>query len=938
MESFLHSVAQRIWAEHQHDIEHVTVVFNNRRAGLFLRKELETMSDRPFFLPTVIGIDELVSQLGNQQIAPHEFLLFELFDIHRTLEGVERRFETFEEFISFGEMMIADFSEIDLYCVDAAHLFGHIQEHKRLGEWDVSGKPLTSFQEKYINFYGSLHTYYTRLRQNLEAEGKAYTGMAYRNVAEHIDSMIDRVDSSHIYFVGFNALSACERRIIDCCVRRGIGTLVCDGDAYYFGDESQEAGHFLRTNAERFPGIGGFKDHFALADKTIHIINCPENILQAKATGQIVHQLIINPEKKVAAHDTAIVLADEKLLLPVLNSLPGEVESTNVTMGFPYSFSGVNNLATNLLALYCNVRGEKFYHADITDVLSDNLIAKYLGTRDLYARITNAVNQSKIIRATRDDIASMLEGINKADTLLFLFDSATPTADDILTLMRRLFGLLAAEGVFESNTKEKESLACLLQTINYLEELQAQRAYISRIDTLQKIYQRLAQRRSVAFYGEPLQGLQLLGVLETRSLDFTNVIMLSVNEGTLPAGKSGNSLIPLSLKRLYGIPVFEEKDAVYAYNFYRLLQRADEVWLLYSSDAEGMGKGEPSRFILQIKNELAVRHPNIKVVEETVAAINKPTAQGDSRPPAAKDSKALLRLSEIALKGFSPTALNRYRGCPKQFFYSDVLGVRERQEVSEDLEANELGTFIHDTLKDIYLRDSDHIVRAATLENALAEIGAIIDNNFKDSILKGRSNEGKNHLYSEVAKMQISHFLKKEIEVLKKGTRIEISLVEDEMKIPLALGPEPGGATASIEGIADRVDIVDGRLRIADYKSGSVRPDELTVSDAAPDPHEVPDKWFQVMTYAWLYSRKHAYRGPFTAGIFPLRALSSDFMAVSWEGKSELDYSDIERFEEMLRTLLAEILDPAVGFVARPDKTRCGYCPFARICESRADR
>ena len=928
MEKFLHTVAQRIWSEHQHDIDKVMVVFNNRRAGLFLKKEMRTLGDKPFFLPQIVGIDDLISTLGKQQIIQHEFLLFELYDIHRSLEGVGRRFDTFEEFISFGEMMLSDFSEIDLYCVDAKHLFSHIYEHRRLGEWDVSGHGLTPFQEKYLNFYHSLYTYYTRLRKQLSDNNKAYTGMAYRYVAENIESLIGNIDCSHIYFVGFNALSTSESRIIKFCINSGMATLLCDGDKYYFDNKSQEAGKFLNNNKQIIANKDSFIDHFALEKKKIHIINCPENVLQAKATGQVIEHLMSNPDNE--APDTAIVLADENLLLPVLNSLPNQVKTTNVTMGFPFTFTNVNNLATKLLSLYSNNRDGRFYHVDITNVLSDTIISRYLGTKNLYSHITSTINKNKIIRATKDDISLILNGIERRDDIMFLFDNPMPNVAEVMGTMRRLFTLINESDIFDKNTKEKEALACFIQILNYLDDLQEKKHFIERIETLQKIYLRLAQRRSVPFYGEPLEGLQILGMLETRSLDFRNVILLSLNEGSLPAAKNTNSLIPLSLKIQYGIPAFSEKDAVYAYNFYRLLQRASNIWLLYSSDAEGIGKGEPSRFILQIKNELAPHYSNIEVSEEVVAAQNS-TANAINSQSIQKDKRTLLRLKAMATDGFSPSALNRYRGCPLQFFYGDVLGVKETEEVSEELESNELGTFIHELLKDIYLRDDDHIVKIDTLQQALNETSQLVDDNFKDKALKGRNSEGKNHIYNEVAKMQITHFLQKEIDSLKAGRRIEISLVEEQMKMPIALDAD-ADTKPYIKGIADRIDIVDGQMRIADYKSGRVKAEELSVNDAEPDPHNVPDKWFQVMCYAWLYCRKHNYKGPFTAGIFPLSALSSDFMPASWEQNKVLDTSHIDQFENLLKKLLDEIMEPSTPFHARPDKDRCSYCPFDRIC------
>ena len=942
METFLHSVAQRIWDEHRQDIDRIVVVFNNRRAGLFLQNQILTLSDKPFFMPRIIGIDELVSQLGNTKIAPHEFLLFTLYDIHRKIEGEERRYQTFEEFFSFGEMMIGDFSEIDLYRVDAKKLFNNISEYKRLGEWNVSDS-LTPFQQKYINFFSSLYSYYTHLREELSKPENncAYTGMAYRNVADNIDSLIDTLDCSHIYFVGFNALSSCEKAIIECCVERGIGSLICDGDNYYFADSQQEAGDFLRKNALSFKGIGDFQNHFAQAEKTIHIINSPENILQAKAAGQILKG-ILNSEEKVK--ETAIVLADEGLLLPVLNSLPEQVISTNVTMGYPFTLSSVNNLAIRLLALHCNAKKEHFYHIDVINVLSDELIVKYLGTKDLHNKIAEHINQNKLIYASKEDIQLMLSGIEKNDDILFFFEKTGLSPEEMLSLLRRASELIATSDVLENNTKEKEATTCFLQTLNYLDDLQSKYHFITKLNTLQRIYQRLAQRRSVAFYGEPLQGLQLLGMLETRSLDFQNIILLSVNEGTLPAGRSSNSLIPYALKKAFGIPTFEEKDAVYAYNFYRLLQRSNEVWLLYSSDAEGMGKGEPSRFILQIKNELAVRHPNIIVKEEVISAPAR-ALSAKTEPGVHKDDETMKRLKAMAIgdrdknRFLSPTAINRYRNCPLQFFYNDVLGIHEQQEISEDLEVNELGSLIHEILKDIYEKET--IVKKETLDEARKNIDHILDTMLHDKFLKGREDEGKNRLYKEVAKTQITRFLQKESALLSPqepntpGHTIEIKLVEEAIGFDLNMSDHGITFPVHIEGIADRIDLFDGVLRIADYKSGGVAVEDLVVKDSNPDPYTVSDKWFQVMTYAWLFCRKHNFKTEFQSGIFPLRDLSSGFIAAKWEGSNMLTNNNIDRFEQMLKTLLADILNPDLDFVATPNKNTCKYCPVRRICKSK---
>lgn len=952
MQPFLHSVAHRIWDEHQNDIDRVLVVFNNRRAGLFLQQQMLSLSDKPFFLPRIIGIDDLVAELGNTTIAPHEFLLFELYNIHRQQESEEQHYQSFEDFISLGEMMLTDFSEIDLYCVDAEKLFSNIRELRRLGEWDISGTPLTPFQQKYIAFYSSLHTYYSELRKRLAEQNSAYSGMAYRNIAENIDSMIDTLDYSHIYFVGFNALSNCESKIIDCCVKHGIGTLICDGDDYYFSDPGQEAGAFLRKNAARFDGIGEYDNHFALEPKTIHIINSPENVLQAKAAGQILNTLLKDKEKdneqdekeNETAKETAIVLADEGLLLPMLNSLPAKVRSTNVTMGYPFTLSSIYNLTIRLLSLHCNSRNGRFYHSNVVNILSDAIITKHLGTNGLHNQITEYINNQKLIYASQDDIRLMLSGIERKEDIMFLFDKSDTSVDEMLVLLRQIAEIAATDDALENDTREQEAITCFIQNLNYLDKLQNEHHFIKKLSTLQRIYQRIAQRRSVAFYGEPLRGLQLLGMLETRSLDFPKLIMLSVNEGTLPAGRTANSLIPYSLKKAFGIPTFEEKDAVYAYNFYRLLQRANEVWLLYSSDAEGMGKGEPSRFILQIKNELAVKHPNIEVVEEVLSASTRPETSSHSLS-IHKDERTMLRLKEMAIGNkeknifLSPTSINRYRKCPQQFFYSDVLGVREQKEVSEDLEANELGSLVHGILKEIYRGETK--VRTETLEKALKEIDSMVDTMLHKDFLKGRDDEGKNRLFSEVAKTQLKRFLQKELELIKPSSpgnpahTIEIKLVEKPIGHDLDMSDQGIIYPIHIEGIADRIDYFDGVLRVADYKSGGVKADDLAVSDENPDPYKVSDKWFQVMTYAWLYCREEKLKTQFQSGIFPLRDLQSDFLPASWQGENKLTDKDIDRFEQMLKQLFADLLNPAIDFEATPDNNVCKYCAVNRICKSK---
>ena len=924
MESFLAEVARDLRQRHPHDLDRVTVVFNNRRSGLFLRRQFAGMSDTPFFLPRIVGFDDLVADLGGLETVPNELLLFELFDIHSHIDNPGRRFETFEDFIAFGDTLLSDFSQIDLYGVDAHRLFSNLHDIKVLGEWDIESTVLTPFQQQYLRFYASLYEYYDRLHRRLIDQQKAYSGMAYRHVAENIDTLAWRLDCDEVCFVGFNALSTCEERIISHFVHHGIGRLYADGDAYYYDDTNQEAGHFLRRLATKYDGIGPFPNHFGKGKKNITLVSCPEPLLQCKYAGH----LLQSPYPR-DMEQTALVLGDESLLLPVLNSLPETIRTANITMGYPLIETSSHALMLNIFSLHSRRHGKYFYHQDINAILSDYCISRLLGVPDMHTRLSHILSQQHIVYADTEEIHSILDGLGgRPDILDFLFTPEPPNPDTFLQASRRLVVDIYDHHILDANPRELEALGCLLQTLDYFIDLQTQYHFVDTLSVLQKIYTRLARRRSVAFYGEPLSGLQILGMLETRNLDFRKVIILSANEGVMPAGNNDNSLIPYNLKTAFGLPTYHEKDAVYAYNFYRLLQRAEEVYLLYSTDTEGFGKGEPSRFLLQMRHELVRRLPdNVTLREEVVEATNTadlhPFTQSQS-----KEETILRRLDEMAAYGFSPSALNKYRACPMKFYYENVLGLREVDEVNEDLAQSDLGTCIHAVLQEAYSRDSDRHTRPETLQGVLDNLDDILHQVLVEQFSHGRSHLGRNHFLESVAKKQIVSFLQGEIRRLKGGERLEIVGLEQSLGHALTVN----GRNVRIIGTADRIDRANGSLRIIDYKSGKVEERDLRVDASEVDLLDVKDKWFQVVLYAWLYARSVGSTESCLSGIQPLGRLDSPLLTVTWGGQDYLTPELLTLFEEKLTQMISDLMNPAIPFEARPGCDLCAYCPFKETC------
>ena len=929
MESFLAEIAQTLRAEHPDDLERVTVIFNNRRSGLFLRRQFASMESQPFFLPRIIGIDDLIEELGGLKIVKKEYLLFELFEIHRAINPDNDKYSEFEDFISFGDMMLTDFAEIDLYCVDAKQLFSNLHDIKAIEKWNVDTQRPTPFQERYLAFYQSLYQYYYQLHERLLSQGKAYSGMAYRHVAENIETLVSANDKQQYYFIGFNAISTSEERIFRHYLRQGLGHFITDGDAYYYEDISQEAGHFLRNNTFR---TGNFPDHFAMEHKYINIVSCPENVLQCKYAGELLGKQISN-NPNIPIEQTAIVLADESLLLPTLNSMPDEIKTANITMGYPFCNTATHSLALKLFSLHQRCRQNLFYHIDILDFLSDEIISASLGISNIRSEISYLLTKDHIIYATCEEIDELCHSIGyDISPILFVFNKTPVSPDDFISMLRQLIQTIHDSLPDNRDRKENEALACLLQIVNHLQELQKKYHFINNLSVLLKIYTRLAQRISVSFYGEPLQGLQILGVLETRNLDFKNIILLSANEGTIPSGKTNNTLIPYDLKVSFGIPTFHEKDAVYAYNFYRLIQRANNIHLIYHTESENAGKGEPSRFLLQVCRELAKRYPDNITLSEEVLAANNIMVHNSETPYYQKTDLVLNRLEEISQYGFSPSALNKYRSCPLKFYYENILRVNELKHTTDDLEQNELGSCIHAVLERIYEPVIGSELKIEILEQALGNIDSLINQVLDIQFNHGRSHEGRNHFFESVARTQITNFLKKEIEGLKKNDKIQIISLEEELTHELNVMVKDSSKKVVIKGTADRIDNWNGFTRIIDYKSGKVDDKDLKVNDANPDWKNVSDKWFQVMLYTWLWQHTKQSTEPHLSGIYPLGNFKANLIVAQWETSTVLTPSHLQTFESVLQQLIADILDPDIPFIANPKSKSCSYCPFAENC------
>ena len=819
MKAFLELIADKILQNPCYQADKSIIVFPNRRAGVFLKKFLNN-SGKTIFMPKILGMNNFVEQTSGMKIIKNEFLLFELFRIHKelSLKNNNDKYQTFEEFIPFADTILKDFSDIDLHMVDAKQLFTNIYNEKQLLEWDISNPDhLSEFQRKYLAFYESLYDYYSRLQEVLKRENKAYSAMIYRKVAENINEYADKLKWEKVMFVGFYEISQCEKTIFKTLMDRGIAEFVADIDNYYL-NEDMEAGKLLQKNSD----LWKTKDyepekHFNQGERQFTITSCPEKTLQCEYVGNIVKEMFDN---KHDIEDTVIVLADENQLVPVLNSLPKEIQKANVTMGFPYTYTLTHNLLTSFLDVYDNFSNGKHYVKPVIQFLSHYLIEKTLGINNLQSTLTKQFTTVKKFYISGEELLAIVPEL-KSSGLDFLFAKNEYQTRDLIEMFKSLAKKVKGNC---NDLREQIALQSAYETFEHFTELQEKYDFVDKISTLRKIYQRIAVCITMSFEGEPLEGLQIMGLQETKNVDFKNLIIVSCNEGIIPKGASHNSLIPYNLRKGFGIFTYQDRDAAEAYNFYRLLQRAENVHFIYQTDTDGGNKGEASRYLVQIEKELVKEFPNIHLSKQTLVT----TQTFDSKELVLSKPKTEAVIEKLKAKakegrGFSPSALNTYRKCPLSYYYKYVLDIQKPDSLEEEIETSELGRIIHKILENMFIPFVGKQVEADKLPEG-AELEQIIDDYFKENVFKDqRTNTGENYFMLQVAKEQIKRFVKNQKEELKNHEYTIIGL-ERELFGKIQIN---SNLQIKIYGVADRIETIDSITRIGDYKTGKVEPKDL---------------------------------------------------------------------------------------------------------------
>jgi hypothetical protein len=603
----------------------------------------------------------------------------------------------------------------------------------------------------------------------------------------------------------------------------------------------------------------------------------------------------------------AVVLGEENLLLPILYSLPSQVDALNITMGYSSKNNPVQILVSKLFKMHSsaisrNSKSYVFYYKEVLDVVTHPLLDGLIKAE----KLVSIVNKDNFTFIPHKKVLELNGKSSEIFDFIFTKWDNNPIVilETIATILIQIKDFLNKD--IEEEKITKAFLFSIFKVINKLQSYFENNPNINNVETLYAIYKQVIDVAEVSFEGEPLNGLQIMGVLESRVLDFDTVIITSVNEGKFPAGKSMNSFIPYDVKLEYGLPTFKEKDAIYTYHFYHLLQRAKNIYLLYNTEADGLDAGERSRFITQLLVEKQANH----TITERIINPNVPEIAYQPMV-IEKSEKVMERLKEIAIKGFSPSALTSYIRNPIQFYFQKILSIRETDEVEENIAVNTLGTIIHGALEELYKPFIGKILTEQNIETCFKLLENEIISQFKLVYKEGEIKQGRNLLAFEVAKRNVFNFLKIELQSIKDGDAIKIIALEKTIEHEISSPKLP--FKVLLKGNVDRIEVRNGIIRIIDYKTGKVEKRNVVLKDwngLTADGKN--DKIIQILTYAYMYQEQYKNQ-QLEVGIISFKNLRSGFLPFEFKadknGETIISSEILDNFKTQLIGLLEEILD-----------------------------
>lgn len=943
MDSFLKQTAATLLASDR-EMKDLVVVLPNRRAGLFFTRNLSQLIQKPLWMPEVKTIEQVFYGLAGKTPADELTLIFELYQVYRQLQEEP---EDFDRFYFWGELILKDFNDLDQFLADAKAIYRNLAEIKAFESdltyltpeqvdlisqfWKSFERQNETEKEKFLRFWEILGQLYEQFQVHLKTSGLAYGGQLYRQAVEQL-KLVQKPDK-HYVFVGFNAFTHAEEKLIKHFVKEFGAEVFWDLDAYYLNDPRQEAGLFFRDYQKDSVLGATFPEEipYKIRDKAPRIFthSIPLKTNQANLVGKLMEAVPAGE----ALEETVVILPDEQLLFPALHALPETIEKLNVTMGYPIRNAPIYAFLDAVLDLqrYVKVKGEavSFYHKPVTDLFS----FPYLKDRNsVFVTETLAyIKQSNQFEVP----GALLKKGGELFALVFRKVESEALFDYLGELMHTLAVQLQEDPIQRSYLYQAYKQLTRIREIFMKNPLGKVKP-----DFFLKLFRQIFREVKLPFEGEPLEGLQLMGVLESRNLDFRRVIVCDVNEGSFPPGGGINSMIPFNLRRAFRLPVQEQNDAIYAYTFYRLLHQAEEVHLIYTTASDGGKAGEMSRFIQQMQAELEIEKPEVVLV---------PVGLTPGREISMEKSESVLRsMEKFFLKSdpeafvqpLSASAINMYLDCRLRFYFRYVAGLKEKEEVVTEIDAMTFGTMLHKAIELLYepkkgadYRDID----TNEIERLKPLIPKAVDDAIRDFYAAKEEEEVELSGQLHIARAIFIKYLEAILEYDQQNGRFRVLGLEKEYQVGIPVTTSHGLRDVALGGYIDRVDEKEGVIRLIDYKTG--KDDKKVVSIASlfnRDDKKRNKAAMQTMLYAYFFQFGNPGNMlPLKPGIFNIKEIYNPkfnpFLIL--DGMEVQNYFDFrEEFESGLTNLLAEIFDPTTPFSQTGDVKKCEYCAYKEIC------
>jgi hypothetical protein len=956
METFLKQVAHDLYNKTEGNFTKVAIVFPNKRASLFFNEYLAQESDRPIWSPTYVSISELFRQSSDLSIADPIKLVCDLYKVFQKATGSK---ETLDDFYFWGEMLIADFDDADKNMADTHALFSNLKDLNELMDnydfleegqkealsqffHNFSINQVTELKQRFISMWNVLGDIYAEYKALLESQSIAYEGMLYRQVIEQLD--VEALPYNKYIFVGFNVLNKVEHTLFKKLNEAGKAMFYWDYDTFYLNKTPHEAGEFIRRNLRDFPSElpASFFDNLN-QPKEVTFIESPTENGQVRYLPQWIRENLTSQEK-----ETAVVLCNEALLQPVLHALPDNVKHINITMGFPLSQTPAYSFVNALMELHTsgyNPNNGRYLFAEVISVL------KHPYTRQLSPE-AEKLEQT----LTRDNRFYPLPSELKQDNVLELLFTPRRNNLDLCSMLSEalkevavIYQQQAASHSDAFDQLYRESLFKTYTLVNRFHTLIESKELNVQAGTFQRLLTRVMSSSSIPFHGEPAIGMQVMGVLETRNLDFRHLIMLSVNEGQLPKAGGDSSFIPYNLRKAFGMTTIDHKIAVYAYYFYRLMQRTEKVTLVYNTATDGINRGELSRFMLQFLIEWG--YP---VLRKQLEAAQSPQDSTpiiiEKTPDVMERMKSVFDIRNNPKALISPSALNCYLDCPLKFYYKYVALLSAPDEVTADIDSAKFGSIFHYAAEHIYKDLTAHgkLISRENLETLLKDevrLQTYVDNGFKELFFNLPPNEQPE--YNGIQLINSAVIVKYIQQLLRNDLRYApFTFIGSEQRIfeNIEICTSTGDIQSRIGGIIDRIDSKGESLRIVDYKTGGDADTPANVQSLF-----IPDKKrsnyvFQTFLYASIVCKKlrekNDSRLVAPALLYIHRAASEKYSPVIQMGEPRKPKEPVDNFaqyegdfRENLKTLLEDIFNPDISFTQTEIEDKCAYCDFRALCK-----